>query len=291
MSGIVWLASYPKSGNTWMRVFLAHLIDDGSAPLTINTISRDLYDGIGIASDRHAFDQFSGLDASDLLPDEIETLRPRVYEAAAAQATRQMFVKVHDAYLPTVTGEPLISPAATRAAVYIARNPLDVAVSLAFHAGVAFDTAIARMADRDFCFSNGVTGLPTQLRQRLSSWSGHAASWLDAPGLACHVMRYEDMMARPFETFSRAVRFLDLPADDSRIGDALEAARFDRLREEEERVGFVERSSKAERFFREGRVGGWRGRLTAEQALRITADHGAMMRRLDYLDRDGSAKY
>jgi fructose-specific component phosphotransferase system IIB-like protein len=291
MTGIVWLASYPKSGNTWLRVFLAHLVDDGSAPLTINTISRDLYDGIGIASDRHAFDQFSGLDASDLLPDEIETLRPRVYEAAAAQATRQMFVKVHDANLPTVMGEPLISPAATRAAVYIVRNPLDVAVSLAFHSAVDYDIAIARMADPDFCFSDGAGGLPIQLRQRLSSWSGHAASWLDAAGLACQVMRYEDMVARPFETFSRAVRFLDLPADDARIADALEAARFERLRAEEERVGFVERPSKAERFFREGRVGGWRRHLTEAQARRIVADHGAMMRRLDYIDCDGNARY
>ena len=133
--------------------------------------------------------------------------------------------------------------------------------------------------------------MPAQLRQRLSSWSGHAASWIDAPGLACHVMRYEDMVAQPFETFSRAVRFLELPADDARIGGALEGARFERLRDEEERVGFVERSNKAARFFREGRIGSWRRHLTAEQARRIIANHGDMMRRLDYIDRDGEALY
>ena len=68
-------------------------------------------------------------------------------------------------------------------------------------------------------------------------------------------------------------------------------ASFDRLREEEERVGFVERPSKAARFFREGRIGGWRRHLTEEQARRIIADHGDMMRRLDYIDRDGNARY
>ncbi len=97
MSGIIWLASYPKSGNTWMRVFLAHLVGEDSVDDGINNLGSRLNEGLGIASERLAFDQFSGLDASELLPDEIDTLRPRVYEAAAAQATRPMFVKVHDA--------------------------------------------------------------------------------------------------------------------------------------------------------------------------------------------------
>jgi hypothetical protein len=202
-----------------------------------------------------------------------------------------MFVKVHDAYLPTKAGEPLIPLGATDAALYIVRNPLDVAVSFGFHEAIDFDAAIARLGDPNLAFANAESRLPAQLRQRLSSWSGHVASWIDAPGLRRHLMRYEDMTARPFETFAAAVRFLRLPADDARIEAAIEGARFDKLREAEEHEGFVEKPSKAARFFREGRVGGWRAHLSETQAARIIADHGAMMRRLDYLDRDGRARY
>lgn len=291
MNGIVWLASYPKSGNTWMRVFLALLVGDDRQQFDLNDINRDLHDGLFMASERTAFDQFSGLDASELLPDEIDLLRPRVYEVAARRATRPMFVKVHDAYLPTPAGEPLIPVAATRAVLYIVRNPLDVAVSFAFHAGFDFDTSIGNLADRDYAFSSGTAQLPPQLRQRLSSWSGHAASWIDAPGLNRLVVRYEDMVVSPHDTFSRAARFLGLPAEAAGVSAALERSSFERLREEEERNGFVEKPRRTERFFREGRVGGWHSHLTAAQAGRIVADHRDMMLRLGYLDRDGLPRY
>jgi aryl sulfotransferase len=291
MSGIVWIASYPKSGNTWMRLVLAHLVGEDRAAFGINNFGRHLNDSLGIASERHAFDQFSGLDASELLPDEIDILRPRVYEAIAARATRQMFVKIHDAYLPTPADEPLVPLSATRAVLYIVRNPLDVAVSLAFHEAVDFDAAIAQMADPAFAFSNSAARLPQQLRQRLSTWSGHVESWIDAPGLERCVVRYEDMVAAPRETFSRVVRFLGLPSAETHLPAALGAASFERLRDEEAREGFVEKPRRAEQFFREGRVGGWRAYLSDAQAKRILENHRDVMRRLDYLDCDGGPRY
>ncbi len=290
MNGIIWLASYPKSGNTWFRVFLAHLLGEDGVHGGINNLNCRLNDGLSIASERFAFDQFSGLDACELLPDEIDTLRPRVYEAAAAHTTRPMFVKMHDAYLPTPAGEPLISHAATRAVLYLVRNPLDVAVSLAYHHAIDLDAAIARMGDGDHAFSTVTTRLPLQLRQRLLSWSRHVESWIDAPDLYRCVIRYEDMAQRPLDTFAQAARF-GLAADDGRIRDALERASFERLRDEEARDGFAEKPYRMERFFREGRAGGWRKHLNAAQTQRVIEDHGDMMRRLDYLDGDGAPRY
>jgi aryl sulfotransferase len=292
MTNIVWLASYPKSGNTWLRMFLAHLLlEEGAAAPDLNDLGRTLHDGLGIASSRNVFDEEAGISASDLLPDEIERLRPRVYEALAARCERPAFVKVHDAFLATPAGEPLLPPAATRAAIYVVRNPLDVAVSYAFHSGRDFDTMIAVMADPEFAAATSATRLSTQLRQRLSSWSGHVSSWIDAAGVNCHMMRYEDMVQNPVETFSATARFLDLPCDEARVKQALDGARFEKLSAQEQERGFVERPRRAERFFRTGRIGDWRNHLDGAQAARITADHREMMRRLGYLRADGSALY
>jgi hypothetical protein len=289
MTGIAWVASYPKSGNTWLRIFLAHLI--GERDYALNEFSYAIDAGLGIASERRVFDAIAGVDASDLLPDEIDRLRPRVYEAVAAASTRTAFVKVHDAWLATPSGEPLLPPGATRCAIYIVRNPLDVAVSFAFHIGTSFDRIIACMADPDFTIGYETRRLRIQLRQRLSSWSGHIASWLDAPGIDRLVLRYEDMASCPLETFGAAARFLGRDASRDALLRAIEAAKFGRLQSEERERGFVEKPRMAERFFREGRVGGWRDHLSPEQAARIVADHGAAMRRLGYIDGEGRLEH
>jgi aryl sulfotransferase len=289
MNGIVWIASYPKSGNTWLRIFLAQLV--GEREYRLNEFGDVIDDGLGIASERQVFDAVAGVDASDLLPDEIDRLRPRVYEAVAAASTRTAFVKVHDAWLATPSGEPLLPPCATKCAIYVVRNPLDVAVSFAFHSGTSFDRIIACMADPEFTIGYEARRLRIQLRQRLSSWSGHIASWLDAPGIDRLVLRYEDMASRPLETFGAAARFLGHDSGRDSLLRAIEAASFSRLQSEERERGFVEKPHKAERFFREGRVGGWRDHLSREQAARIVADHETAMRRLGYIDGDGRLRH
>ena len=55
MKNLFWLASYPKSGNTWVRVFLANLQKGGDEPVDINVI------GDYWASGRDLLDRFYGL--------------------------------------------------------------------------------------------------------------------------------------------------------------------------------------------------------------------------------------
>ena len=72
--GIYWLASYPKSGNTWMRLFLHNLREGGERPADINRIALD-----DIASSRRWLDEVLGFDTSELTHREVERLRPSVY--------------------------------------------------------------------------------------------------------------------------------------------------------------------------------------------------------------------
>jgi len=283
MGGIYWLASYPKSGNTWLRAFLHNLRTDGDAPVDIN----DLHTG-SIASARGWIDTVLGFDTADLTNDEIDRLRPAVYSWSRNDAEAS-YHKIHDAYSLLQDGEPLVSREGTLGAVYVLRNPLDVVASLANHMNFSLDRAIRFMADDAASFAARPSRLHPQVHHRLLSWSAHVASWIDAPGLDRQIVRYEDMQARPGETFARVASFLELPTDAARVEKAVRFSAFAELSRQETAGGFEERPHHTASFFRRGQAGGWIDTLSADQVARVIADHGPMMRRVGYLDHTGNA--
>lgn len=283
MGGIFWLASYPKSGNTWFRSVLRTCMAGAEEAADINALQTGQ-----IASSRAWVDDVAGFDTADLTQEEIEALRPHVYRWTAAETAATGYHKIHDAYRMTREGRPITDDAATRGAVYILRNPLDVAPSLAAHSGTDIDTAIARMGDPGHALARATRALPGQLLQRIGSWSDHVTSWVDAPGLVPHLLRYEDMLARPDESFGAALAFLGQARDADNVARAVRLCRFETLARQEAERGFRERPAQAERFFRQGRAGGWREVLSPGQVARILADHGPAMARFGYLDADGT---
>jgi hypothetical protein len=282
VSGIIWLASYPKSGNTWFRVFLSNLMGEPDKSADINDLKST-----PIASGRAIFDDAVGCESSDLTAEEIDRLRPEVYRHISAQADEILFMKVHDAYTEVAPGRPLFPADATRGAIYFLRNPLDVAVSFAHHSGHDYDRAIAHMADRQNCFCDKPHRLHNQVRQKLLSWSSHVLSWMEAPGIKVCLLKYEDMKQRPLETFARAAHFAGLTYDQTQIQKAIELSSFDELRHQEERNGFNEKSPNTRFFFRRGEIGSWRQELNSSQIERIISDHGDVMRQYGYLDSNG----
>lgn len=276
-AGTVWLASYPKSGNTWLRAVLTAWKAGG--PLDLGNLA-----GSAIASDRHLFDQLLGLPSSCMTADEVEIARPRVDELIAAGADEPLPRKVHDAWFRGPAGEPILSVGATRAALYMIRDPRDVAVSYAHHAGQSFEWACLRLSDPGAASDGDPGRLHRQLRQRLGTWSEHVRSWVDETPFPVEVVRYEDCVATPVETFARALRFTGVDVgDETAVADAVERAAFAELRRAEEEHGFAERPTSARQaFFRRGESGGWRDELPAELAALVAADHGEVMARFGY---------
>jgi len=288
----IWLASYPKSGNTWLRMLIANLSAKGDRPVDIN----NLPERGGVASNRGSFDHLTLIDSGLLTNDEIDCLRPSIYEELARGADDDeydtleaappvRFVKVHDAYLLTPMGEPLL--AGTRGAegaIVIARDPRDIASSLASHTNCGIDDAIAFMNDAHAGLSTQTNKQHRQLRQKLPGWSGHLASWLGQTDIAVHLVRYEDLLANTVDTLSRMLAFAERPATDEEVRRAVSFADFWQLRQQELEKGFREapRSRVGTRFFRRGESGGWRDELSAEQVARIEGDHSTMMLRLGY---------
>lgn len=289
----IWLASYPKSGNTWLRMMISGLIDNEKA-IDINALDARG----GIASARHAFEYFLMLDSGLFTHDEAEALRPLVHAAAAAELVDHEqndgeeqppvhFIKTHDAYSRTVDGTPVLAGAAgAHGAILIVRDPRDVAPSLANHNGTDIDEAITFMNDPGAEFCGRVDRQSSQLRQRLAGWSGFFRSWTEQRDIPVHVVRYEDMKADPHRVLSEATAFAgwhDLSQGD--IAGAVERSSFAELQQQERERGFREAPlfrPGAGRFFRRGESGAWREELTSEQVARIEAAHAPLMRSLGY---------
>lgn len=276
MSGYHWLASYPKSGSTWLRLALASLAQ-GGAPPDFSADNRFA----PVASDRAAFDLLLDVDSADLTDDEAEALRPRFHEIEARRCTEPQLRKVHDAWTLTPAGEPLFPTALTLGAICIVRDPRDVAVSLAHHLAMDLDRTIGFMGCPGAALAAGGRGGAPQLRQRLLTWTGHVRSWLDAPRPPL-LLRYEDMLADPVAALARAARHLGWTAAPEVVAKAAAATRFEALRAAEDRHGFTGRPRAMERFFRRGVAGGWRDTLSAAQVSRIEAEHGRMITELGY---------
>jgi aryl sulfotransferase len=286
----IWLASYPKSGNTWFRMLVANLSAKDGKPVDINALPERG----GIASARGPFDYLSLIDSGLLTHDEIDCLRPRVYEELAsgaaddeydtAQETPPVrFVKMHDAYTLTPKGEPLLAGRrGADGAIVIVRDPRDVAPSIANHNRTSIDEAIAFMSDGEAGYCTKTGRQHSQLRQKLPGWSGHIASWLDQADIPVYPIRYEDMSADTVGTFRRALDFANRAASDEDIERAVAFAGFSEMRQQELTKGFRETPRPGGLFFRRGEAGAWRDELSAEQVARIEAAHAPMMRRLGY---------
>ena len=282
MNQIVWLASYPKSGNTWVRAFLANFQCDDEQPVAINALEV-----IPHAGRRDLFDQGTGIESSDLTPDEIDCYRPAAYRLAALEAPETLLLKIHDAYTLTPKGEPLAPTDVTRGAIYALRNPLDVAVSYSYHSGTPIDYTIRFMADDKAELAESIHHGQRQLRQKLLSWSEHVLSWTQQTELPVHLMRYEDMLSRPVPVFEAAVRLIGWQADPLRVARTVQRVAFENLQAQERAFGFEEKPLGMESFFRHGKAGGWRTELNHDQIAQIIQDHGEVMRRFGYLSETG----
>lgn len=278
MSKIVWLASYPKSGNTWTRVFLTNYLRNGDEPADVN----DLDNG-PMASHRVGFDELVGIEASQLPPHLVTRLRPEAYRMLARESPDRLFIKVHDAWSRTDIGTPMFPVDETVAVVYILRNPLDVAVSYAHHTGGTIDQTVMNMCDSDYVIGLREQRPADQLPQHLGTWSEHVTSWVDDSGLTLLMLRYEDLHADPVGTFGRLIDFLGLPVEPERVRRAVGFSRLGELQRQESTTGFHERpGTSTAPFFRRGEVGSWRQELRGDLAEQLQSVHRITMERFGY---------
>ncbi|MHA1528164.1 MAG: sulfotransferase domain-containing protein [Alphaproteobacteria bacterium] len=269
---LVWLASYPKSGNTWLRAFLANYFIDGSEPVSINEMQKISFGDSSVP----AYADLGRCDPARLGPARIVALRERHLERISRNGEIN-FVKTHNAHV-RIEGRWLIPAQLTRAAVYIIRDPRDMVLSYADH--FALDPAAAAAA-----IASARNRVPTNSRtvmQFVGGWSGHVKSWTRTRDFPVLVLRYEDLLADAETCFARVLRLIGAPVDAAVLAQATRFSSFEVLAAQEQATGFREKGAAQARFFRRGVSGQWRDGLAGDIVERIAADHGAVMKRHGY---------
>jgi len=265
---ILWLASYPKSGNTWLRCLYAAYQFGGVSLKRIQGSVGDVNPYI-----YHKLSPYPNPSHKDQSLLRQAALLNEVHLADE----KPVLVKTH--FVNAQIDENYTIPKTmTQGAMVIVRDPRDIALSFSRHLGKSVDDTIAAMNQYDFSIVNkaGISSL-------LSTWSNNVATWVNEKRFPVEVMRYEDMQLHP----ARALRLLlglkgvDDP-DDDRIDHAVRVCGFKALQEKEAREGFAEASDHNDRFFNSGKCKQWLDGLTREQIEQIESDHGVVMKMMGY---------
>ena len=279
---IVWLASYPKSGNTWVRLFLRSYLSKDKEVFNINQKPGDQFK-------IKRFPNYKILK-------EMQISSNNFFEIAKNWITVQEkinlnnklnILKTHNA-LCTINGSKFTNKENTIGAIYIVRDPRDVAVSFSHHLGISLTEVVDLMINEnhsiyesDFVPEKNGTGSTL-----LSSWANHYKSWKNYNLSKILIIKYEDLVDKTFEKFYEIVSYLNklqkIEIDERKISNSIGLTKFENLQELEKKYGFEE-STSSKAFFRAGKIGSWRRELNNELSKKIEKYFNSEMKELNYL--------
>lgn len=283
MKNIVWLASFPRSGNTWLRYVILSLLENG------NEARIDIVPTLHCAN-RKTLEETLGFSVSLLSVEEVNNFRPAVYRQWSQEWTQRspLFIKVHDGYGKNGNGCHIFPSDVTQAAIYLVRNPLDICVSYAHFWGLDdYDKAADLICDKAHSLPANKQDLFGQIYQHIADWSTNVDSWCNDSKIPVKVVKYEDMKHSPLETFSKIVEYLNLSYNKGEIQTALHHCDFSKLQQQEAEIGFSNRPYGGDKFFRQGKANVWRDKLAKQTVDKIVSCHNVMMRQFGYLNDDG----
>ena len=267
-----YLASYPKSGNTWCRTFIADLTRENKSENHQDLdVNRDLETG-AICSSRHWFDDQVCVNSADLNFREIDQIRGDIGESEIIFQQGMRYHKVHDSFItPYSKNKPIVQTKGCAGAIYIIRNPQDVAISLSHHNSCSIEIAVKSILNSDAgCVANPGVG-KKQLRQFLGNWGYHVRSWTNQSLIKVLTIRYEDMLNTSEKTFTSIADFLNINKTSDEIKQSIANTSFDKLKEIENTMDgpFLEKPKGLDNFFRSGKTGEGKKYLNQDQIDKI----------------------
>lgn len=271
---IVWLASYPKSGNTWLRCFLdAYFLGEVDINEIVCSLPDDLAARCAVGDGSNAAE----------FPVDIQMLtRPMAMLRLVREYNRNnspipLFVKTHNTHV-VANGVEMMPESLTKATICLVRDPRDVVVSFARHMGADIDTAVEWFLNKHRTL-NDASG--NKMHDFISSWPMSVQSFANADTHNVRIWRYEDMKINPAKCFGEMLAHAGVEVDPVKVARAVDQVELSKLRNQEMQKGFSESSKHAKDGFFSGSPG-WNGRLTPSQVHRIEKACASMMKRFDY---------
>ena len=282
---IIWVASYPKSGNTWMRSFLISLMIKNKDGLKLKDLenirqfpTKKQYVNLGINIDFNNFDEVSKY--------------WNIVQSKINSDKKIRFFKTHNAFCK-INENLFTNSKNTLGVIHIVRDPRNVISSVNNHyQHNSLEESKSFLFDKTKGISKDATGkIDIALPQVIGSWQTHYNSWkiINKNYL---LVKYESLINSPYDEFYKVAKYLEntikIKFDDKQIKYAIEASSFEKLEELEKKEGFTEsmidkKTGKRRKFFFLGPKNNWKNLLDEKIVFSIEKEFKKEMKELGYI--------
>jgi len=230
---IIWIASYPKSGNTYLRSFLASYFYSKKGKFDFDLLLKI-----------HQFPniKFSKTKSSSELEASSKWI---LNQNNFFNKDKLHFVKTHNCLTP-YQGRKFTTKDQTIGAIYIVRDPRNLITSLTHHYSLSYETALQYMLDEKSTLTQKSYDEDFSNFTYLGSWSKHYNSWKKTEDFKVLFIRYEDLEFKKEETFEKIISFINelnnnkQNIDEKKFYNAIKSTAFSNLQNKEKNEGFEE---------------------------------------------------
>jgi len=279
---IIWLASYPKSGNTWLRSLIASYFYSNNGSFNFK-----LLDNIDQFPSPQFFKNYE-----DPLSEPEATSNFWINEQEKINKEKKIrFLKTHNA-LCKINSNSFTDEKNTIGAIYIVRDPRNLITSLAHHYQIDQNEAFNFMVNTKKALieksNNKFVGFVPIL-----SWDLHLESWINCKKFPVLVIRYEDLLTSAFDTFKKVITFINKLSpisnklDEIKISQSISSCSFDKLEKLEKNNGFHEamenkNNNKKIKFFNLGKDNNYKKLLEPKLTKKITDLYKSQIEKFNY---------
>jgi len=271
---IFWIASYPKSGNTWIRSFLSSYLYTADGIFN----NFDILDKIIRFESKRFFSNIA--DSKDILatPGNISKYWIKAQNQIVSNSNEYVFIKTHN-FCGEINNNPFTSSKITKGFIYVVRDPRAVAVSFSKHTNESLDQVIDSMLSDKPRYAMNTGGYPSFYY----NWKINYFSWKKFSNLVPSlIIKYEDLFNN--ESFFKITKLLDelkiFKSDSVKTLNAITSTSFLKMSSLEKKFGFEE--SGKNNFFYKGKKDHWKNILNLKQVKRIELNLEKEMKELGY---------